>query len=242
MSSTSAADQGQGLSLPQAARVAGFSLLVMSVLSPLAFFGVFPRLIVRGNLELTMQNLVVHRGLFLTGIGCYLLTFVADVLVAWALYVLMRPVNPAASLLAAWFRLVYTVLALVALFNLVTALRVANAPDYLTAFGPAPLRAQVQLLLGSFRYEWGVAMIFFALHLGVLGVLVYRSGYVPAVLGVLLLINAAGYLVDNLRPYLFPEVSVPYLFVAFFGELILMLWLLARGARIEVPPRAPSHP
>jgi hypothetical protein len=138
------ADQGHGITLRQAALIAGFGLLVMAATSPFAEFYVFPRLIIRDDVEQTARNILAHQGLYVAGVLAYLINFVGDVVVAWALYVLLRPVNAAVSLLTAWFRLVYTVIAVVALLNLVNALRLLNTPDYLTAFGPAPLHAQMQ--------------------------------------------------------------------------------------------------
>lgn len=227
----------QDASLRQAALIAASCLLVMSVLSPFGFFYIFPRLIVRTDIAQTILNITAHRGLFLAGIICYLVTFLLDVVVAWALVVLMRPVNISLSLLAGWFRLAYAAMALVSLLKLVTVLRLLTTNDYRAVYGAQQLHAQVQLLLLSFRYEWSFSLIVFAVHLGLLSVLVYRSGYIPRSFGVLLAINSLGYLIDTLRPYLFPTTNLPYLFVAFFGELLLMLWLFFRGSRLQDPRR-----
>ena len=225
------------VSLRQAALIAASGLLVMSVLSPLGFFYIFPRLIAPTDIAQTVLNLKAHRGLFFAGITCYLVTFLLDIVVAWALVVLLRPVNRSLSLLAGWFRLAYAAMALVALLKLVTILRLLASGDYQAVHGAQQLHAQVQLLLLSFRYEWSFSLIGFAVHLGLLSVLVFRSGYIPKVLGVLLAINSLGYLIDTLRPLLFPTLSLPYLFVAFFGELFFMLWLFFGGSRLQDPGR-----
>ncbi len=235
MMATATGDHRPDTSLRQAAWTAATSLLVMSVLSPIGFFYVFPRLISRTSIAQTVQNIGAHQGLFLAGIFCYLITFICDVVVAWGLFVFLRPVQASLSVLTAWFRLIYAAMALVASLKLVTVLRLVRSPDYATAFGAAPLQAQVQLLLSSFRYEWGFSMVVFAGHLLLLSVLVYRSGYVPKLLGVMLAINGVAYLVDSLRPYLFPTAQLPFLFVLFFGELIFMLWLFVWGTRIRQP-------
>ncbi|HEY6194342.1 MAG TPA: DUF4386 domain-containing protein [Candidatus Eisenbacteria bacterium] len=229
-----------GTSLRHAAVIAASGLLVMSVLSPVGYFYIFPKLIVRADVVQTIGNIAAHQGLFLTGICCFLVTFIADIVVGWALYVFLRPVNAAVSLLTAWFRLAYATMALVSLLKPVTALRLSRSPEFATSFGADQLHAQVQLLLLSFRYDWSFSLLVFALHLGMLAYLVYRSGYVPKLVGVLLAITSAGYMVDSLRAYLFPDVTVPYLFVAFFGELIFMVWLFVRGSRLEDPKHAPT--
>jgi hypothetical protein len=219
----------QGVKLGQAALVAASSLLVMSVLSPVAFFAIFPKLIQPVDIPQSIRNLAAHPNTFLALIFCYQLTFIADILAAWALYIFLKPANSALSLLAAWLRLAYSVMALSALLKLVTAFRLAKECGWGTGAG-SPLVAQVQLLIAEFRYGWGFSLVVFAVHLLLLGYVVYRSGYVPKLLGVLLAINGAGYLVDSLQPFTF---SVRYLFIAFFGELIFMVWLFAQGWNVE---------
>ena len=108
---------GQGISLRQAALVAGFGLVIMAVAAPFAEFFVYAKMVVSGNTGATVQNMQTQGGLLLAGIFSYLVVFICDVLVAWALYVLLIPVNRALSLLTAWFRLVYTAIALFALVN-----------------------------------------------------------------------------------------------------------------------------
>ncbi|MBV8203329.1 MAG: DUF4386 domain-containing protein [Acidobacteria bacterium] len=228
-------DRGQGLTLRQAALIVGIFALTMVWTAPFAEFFVFPKLVIRGNVEQTVQNIVAHRGLYLTGIFCYLANFISDVVIAWALYVLLVPVNRAVSLLAAIFRLVYTAVAVVALLKLATVFRLLNTPDYLAVFGPQQLHAQVKLLLDSWRYEWSMSLVLFDVHLGLVGYLVYRSGYIPRILGVLLVIDGLGWLIDNLQPYLYPNAHLGFLFITWFGELIFMFWLLFRGWKIQEP-------
>lgn len=145
---------------------------------PVAFaeFFLWPKLVIPGNIEQTVQNIVAHGGLFVAAMLCYLITLILDVVIAWALYVLLVPVNRSVSLLTAWFRLVYTVIALFSLLNLVTVYRLLSTPDYLTTFGSGPLHAQVRLLLNTYRYDSSMSLLIFGIHLGLLGYLIYRSG------------------------------------------------------------------
>jgi len=219
-----------GVTLRRAALVAASSLLVMSVLSPVAFFAIYPRLIQPADIAQSIRNLSSHPNLFLALVLCYQLTFIADIVAAWALYIFLKPANSALSLLAAWFRLAYSVMALSALLKLVSAFRLAKEGGWGTGAG-SPLIAQVQLLVAEFHYGWGFSLVVFGVHLLLLGYVVYRSGYVPKLLGILLVINGAGYLVDSLQPFTF---SVRYLFVAFFGELIFMVWLFTQGRKLGI--------
>lgn len=221
------------MSLRKAALVAGFGLLVMVIAGPFTELFVFPKLVVPGNVAATVHNLEAGKALFLAGLLAYLVIFVCDVIVAWALYVLLAPVHRALSLLAAWFRVVYATISLVALLNLATVFRLLHAPGRGAELAAAQLHPQVDLLLRSFHYEWGMGLILFGGYLVLLGYLVYRSGYIPRILGVLLAIAGVGWLADSLSPYLYPNADLRLLMVTFLGEIVFMAWLLARGWKIE---------
>jgi len=225
------ANHEEGVAPGRAALIAGLGYLLM----PAAFaeFYLLPKLIIPGNIEQTVLNIAGNPGHFVGAILCHLVTFILDVVIAWALYVLLAPVNRALSLLAAWFRLMYTAIGLFGLLNLVTVFRVLNAADYLAAFGNGPLHAQVKLLLGSFRYDWSMGLVIFGIHLCLVGCLVYRSRYIPRLIGILLAINGLGWVIDSLKPYLYPNAHLGFVFITFFGELIFMVWLLGWGRKLQ---------
>jgi hypothetical protein len=220
-------------SLRSAALIAGLGLLIMVIAAPFTELFVYPKLVVANNATETVKNIMANKANFILAIFGYLITFICDVVVAWALYVLLKPVNENLSLLTAWFRLVYTVIALVALLHLVNVLQLLNTADYLTAFEPDQLHAQVMILLNAFRHDWYFGLLFFGIHLGLLGYLVFRSGYIPRILGLLLIIAGLGYLITTLKPYLFPNFNSDIAWFTFYGELIFMLWLLIKGSRIK---------
>jgi len=222
-------------SLRTAALIAGLGLLIMVVAAPFAEFFVYPKLVIPDNAAETAKNIMANKTLFISGIFGYLITFICDVLVAWALYVFLKPVNENLSLLTAWFRLVYTVIALVALLNLVTVFRLLNTGDYLTLLGPDQLYVQVNLSLNAFRNGWHFGLLFFGFHLGLVGHLVFRSNYIPRILGVLLIIAGLGYLTSALEPFLFPNINVDFAKFTFYGEPLFMLWLIIKGSRIQEP-------
>jgi hypothetical protein len=234
--------RGEGISLRQAALIAGLGYL----LNPVSYaeYSLYPRLVIDGNVDKTAQNITAHSTLFAALILCYLINFVGDVVIAWALYLLLAPVNKAFSLLTAMFRLMYTAVALSAVMNLVNAYRMVHTPIYLTLFGTNPLHAQVQLLLNSFQWDWSMSLVIFGIHLVLLGILIFRSGYIPRLIGILLVINGLGWMIDRLRLYFFPDAPLGFLFATFFGEMVFMIWLLIRGWKIEQPlgddPTIPS--
>ena len=114
------------ISLRTAAVVAGLGLLMMAILAAFANFSVFQNLVVPGDAKTTADNIMASGGLFRIGICSFLV-------VAWALYVLLKPVNMSISLLAAWFRVVYAAIFAIALNNLFSALQLLNGTDYLKA-------------------------------------------------------------------------------------------------------------
>jgi hypothetical protein len=221
------------LKLRHAALIAGLAYLLNPV--PYAEFSIMPKLIAMGHPDQTVANIAVHSGMFVTAIFCYLINFIEDIVTAWALYFLLAPVNRAVSMLASIFQLVYAAIALGGWFHLVEAYRIVTTPEYATSFGTEAVRAQVDVLLHSFRYDYSAGILLFAIHLMLIGALIFRSTYVPKWLGILLVLDGAGWWINNLSPYLYPSANLDFLFPIFLVELIFMLWLLIWGSRLPEP-------
>jgi Domain of unknown function (DUF4386) len=215
------------------ALIAGIAILIMAIVAPVAEIYLYPKLVTPGNAAQTVNNITTQKTLFVSVIFCYLITFVGDIVVAWALYIFLKPVNRNLSLLTAWFRLVFGIIGLVSLLNLVTVFRLLNTSGYTTVFEPAQLYAQVLFCLNTFRSDYHFGLIIFCIHLVLLGYLVFISDYIPRVMGILLVICGIGYLIDTLKPFLFPDFNSGFITITFFGELIFMLWLLIKGARMK---------
>jgi hypothetical protein len=128
--------------------------------------------------------------------------------------------------------------ALGGVMNLVTVYRLLHTPEYLTLFGANELKAQVDLLLNAYGYTWAMSLLIFGIHLVLLGCLIFRSNYVPRILGILLAIDGVGWMVSSLRPYLFPNAPLGYISITYFGELVFMLWLLIRGWKLKEPAQS----
>jgi len=231
--------QTNGLTLRVAAIIVGLAYL----LDPVSYaeFTAYPKLVIPGHIEQTVANITAHPGLFVMALFFYFINFIEDVIIAWALYYLLAPVSRAVSALASLFQLVYAGIAFVGMFNLASVYRMLTQPEYLQVFGAGPLRAQVDLLLHTFRTCYSLALVLFGIHLILIGFLIVRSRYIPWWLGVALVIDGAGWIVTELQPYLYPNVNVDFLFFTFFGEVLFMLWLLIMGWRIKEPPPA-LHP
>lgn len=113
-------DNPTKISLLKAAMIAGITILIIALIAPFAELFLYPKLVNPANPAETVKNIISHKALFVTAIFSYLLTFTGDVVISWALYILLAPVNKHLSLLTAWFRLIFSFIALAALLNLVT--------------------------------------------------------------------------------------------------------------------------
>jgi hypothetical protein len=161
----------------------------------------------------------------------YFWNFMLDIVIAWALFFLLAPVNRAVSALASLFQLVYAAMVLTATLNLAVVYRMVVNPSYLASFGRPQLLAQIDLLIHSFRYDYGLALIVFAIHLVLVGALIVRASYAPAWLGIILIVDGIGWVIIELQPYLYLNVNVSAVFFTSLGELVFMVWLIVTGLR-----------
>jgi len=218
----------------QAAIVAGIGFLISFL--GVIYTGIFVNgLIVEGDPATTVRNIMESQILFRSGIISWFLVIVGDMIRAWALWIFFREVNRSLALLAAWFMLVHDAIFGSALMNLVSAALLSDGAGSLSALGREQLQSMVIHALEKFNYGFEIGIFFFSFHLGILGLLVFSSGYVPKVFGVLLFLSFLGYLLDSVVRILLPVypemlwtiVMGPCL----IGELALMVWLVIKGGK-----------
>jgi Domain of unknown function (DUF4386) len=214
-----------------AATVAGLSLLLMAILAPIANFYALGNLVIANDAKATAENILASSELFRIGIGCFLIVAVLDVIVAWALHVLLAPVNKSLSLLAAWFRVVYAAVFAIALMPLLGVVQLLSGAEYLKGLETNPLQAQVMLSLSAFKSGWDLGLAIFGFHLLVLGYLIVKSSFIPKWLGALVSIAGIGYLVDSFGKILIPDYSITVAMFTFVGEFLLIFWLLWKGIK-----------
>lgn len=152
---------------------------------------------------------------------------------AWAIYILLKPVSVYLSLLTALMRIIYTIMSLVAVMNLLTVLQLSGIHTYLKVFTTDQLNGNVMIALHSFRDDWSFSYLFFGIYLILLGCLVFISKYISKIVGICLVIAGLGWLTDSLEPLLFPDSNISIGMITGFGELIFMLWLFIKGARLK---------
>ena len=206
------------ISLGTAAIIAGVGLLLMAILSPIAYLNIFQSLVKFDDAALTAQNILNSGGAFRT---CVLLLFavaILDIVVAWALYILLAAANKNLSALAAWLRVIYGGIFIFAISKLYVVLQVITADG-----------TQAMSYLKAFQSIWDMALILFGFHLSVLGYLAFKSGYIPKWLGVFLVLAAVGYIVDGFGKTLSLDYNLNIAQFTFVGEVLLIFWLLWRG-------------
>jgi hypothetical protein len=224
--------KGHTISLAKASLIAGLGLLVMVLTVPFAEFYIFPKLIGKSSTE-TASNILNNKALFTTSIFLHLTTLLSDVIVAWALYIFLKPVSKTLSLLTAWFRLVYIGMHLMALTNLIKILALLKDSDDSGLAIELEFSDSVEFYMNSFRLEWEFALLVFGIYMCLLGYLVFRAEYVPKIFGILVFVAGLGYMINTLNVFLFPSVNMNYLMITFLGELVFMFWLLVKGSKIS---------
>jgi hypothetical protein len=225
-------------SMNKTARNAGWLYLLLAVCFLFSTMYVDSRLYVTGDAAATVSNIQASEGLFRLGIASILVGQIAFLLLANALYTLLKSVDKGQARLM----LILVVAGVAAgCLNMVTKcapLLLSNGAGYFAAFEPAQLDALAMLFLDLYRYGVYVVDIFWSLWLIPLGLLVYKSGLFPRVLGVLLLIGSIYYLLVSFN-LLLPHNEAISMASPVFGvisplaEFIFVFWLLLKGVNIR---------
>jgi Domain of unknown function (DUF4386) len=191
------------------------------------------KLLVANDAVATTQNIKAFDSLFSLGFAGYLVEAVCDISLALIFYVLLRPVNRDLALLAAFFGLVGTaVFAVAELFYFAPRLIVGGA-QYVTTFPTDQLNTLVLLSLKLYGYGGALFTVFYGMGWIIRGYLIFRSGYLPKFLGILMAIGGLGFVARNFLLVLAPaHASGSLLLLLLPGGLLLTLWLLVKGVDV----------
>jgi len=214
------------------ARIAGFLYLIMFPLGIFIAFYVPSILIVPGDAVTTANNIMASESLFRLSIVSALIIQIVNTLLVLVLYKLLKPVNKNHALLMVIFILLGVPIAMLSQLNQFAALLLLSGADYLKVFTADQLPAQVMFFLDLHEHGITIAGIFWGLWLFPMGYLVYKSGFLPRILGILLMIGCFGYLIDSFTIFLFPTFKGIAQFT-FWGEVLFPLWLLIKGVNVE---------
>ena len=225
-------------SLNKTARMAGFLYLMYIIITIPADALARSPLVVFGDAATTARNIMASEWQFRIGIVGDLVSAVFFLLAAWALYALLKSVNKDLALLFLLLNLGGSAVYSINLLNQFAAVLLLSGADYLKVFQTDQLQSLAMFFLNLHHNGYWIAQIFFGAWLFPLGYLVYKSGFLPRILGIILMIHCVTWLMTFLQHFLFPGftaityVSYPLGFIAEFG---LTLWLLTMGAREQKP-------
>jgi Domain of unknown function (DUF4386) len=188
-------------------------------------------LVVDGDAAATASNILAHQPLFRLGLATGLVATACYIAVTALFYALFKPVHRSLSLIAAFFSLVgCAILAFASLFQL-APLVVLGGGQYLSVFSVGQLQALAYLFLELYGLGVNICFVFFGVYCLLIGYLIFRSAFLPRILGVLMAFAGLGWL-TFLSPPLANDLTPYILVLGFLAELALMLWLLVMGVNV----------
>lgn len=225
----------------KAARLAGLLFLIAMATGLFAEFYVrFPStLIVSGDALKTTNNIIAHERLFRIGIANNIVTFAIDVILIWALYLLLKRVNRSLALLAVFFRLIETTLACFAIINSYVAMQFINdSPTKLFDLNQIQF---LSLLHSIYALTFVIVAVFLGLGSILFNYLFYKSGYIPKILAGWGIFASLLLLTSQFAIIVFPAVENKIIPACYgpiaLDEIALGVWLLFKGAKIPITNR-----
>jgi hypothetical protein len=228
-------------SINKTARMAGLFYLIYILASIIAdLFGNF----VFADTSATVNHIMTHPLQFRIGVVISMFAYVLFLLAAWYLYNLLKPVNKNIALLFLLSNLGGFAILVFSHINLFSSLMLLSGSDYLKVFQPDQLQAHATLFINLYKTGSTIAQIPFGFWLLPLGYLVFKSGFLPKILGILLIIDCFGLFIYVCQRFLLPDYSIiayPCWVMGFIAEVSLTLWLLIKGNRAQITTLAESR-
>lgn len=233
--------------LHHTARITGLGYLIIFITGFFANFFILEKLVVEGDAAATTANMLHHPVELQNGIYAFVVMVMIDILLAYPLSRLVAPVDQRLSKWSAWLRLINGIIFGLALVNLFKVIHIIDQSISQAALVTPAIENQIMVLLDYFDQIWLIGLVFFGMHLLILGRLLFRSGYLPKTLGVLLQVAGIGYLMDSGAQFFLPgydqyqllfEMMVVIPGVA--GEFSLTGWLLVKGTGTGIKESANS--
>ncbi|HEY4943695.1 MAG TPA: DUF4386 domain-containing protein [Rhizomicrobium sp.] len=216
------------------ARVAGFLFLLSFVAGGFGEAYVPSLLIVATDAAATAHNIKAFDFLFRLSFAGYLVEAVCDIALALIFYELLKPAGRTLALLAAFFGLLSTALfAVTEIFYFAAPKLILGGAGYLKTFSPEQLDTLALLSLKLFVYGSAMFTVFYGIGWILRGYLIFRSGYLPRLLGLLMMLGGLAFVARNFALVLAPQYPSANLLLALFpGGLLLAFWLLVRGVNV----------
>ena len=215
------------------ARLAGLLYFLVALIAPYGLMVVPAKLLVSGNAQATAQRIAANPGVLHLGIATELVHQTIEVFMVLVLYQLFKPVHRMLARQMLVLGLVPIPMVFLNVLAEVAAGLFADGPAWLHAFDRAQLDALALLCLQLHAHGLQLAAVFWGLWLLPLGLLSLRSGFIPRVFGVSVIVAGTGYVLgamtDLVAPQLQSALAMPA-FVMELGEPAMILWLLPGGA------------
>jgi len=219
------------------ARIAGVLYLIIIIAAPFGEVFVRGRLVVYGDAAATATNILAHQLFYRLAGATDLIAFTCDAAVALIFYELLKPVSRGLSLFATSSRLLHVAVVAVNTLVLFVPLVLLQGTHLLMAFKPDQLQALALASLSLHGTGYNIGLVFFAFHCLLIGYLIFRSTFLPRILGALMAMAGLCYLINSfanllsppLQGYLYPYILLP----SGVAEISLCLWLLAKGVNAQ---------
>lgn len=217
------------------AKKAGLLYLIMTLTSPLGILYIPSIVIVPIDSTATVSNIINHELLYRLSIISNLICQTSFIFLVLALYRLFKNVNELHAKLMVSLVIVSVPVALFNSLIQMTPLFLLSGSDYLKSFEPAQLNSLVMIFLNLFQQGIVIVGIFWGLWLFPFGYLVIKSGFIPKIFGILLIMGCFAYLIDSIFALLLPQyrdsVKIIVMLPMIASEISILLWLLIKGAR-----------
>lgn len=227
-----------GKNSPQVyARLGGILYLIIIVAGLSSEFLFRGKLIEASNPAATANNLIISEALWRFGIFVEYLSLIFTIVLAMIYFYLLRPVHKNLNLLATFFRLISIVVQVVAVLNLTAALFPLISIEAKKAFTSEQIYSLTNFAIKSHSFGYGISLLFLGCCFLIHGFLIFKSGFLPKILGILIQIAGLGYLANSITLILAPELTAwtfPIIILpVIIAETSLGLWLLIKGVDIK---------
>ena len=220
-------------SIKTTARIAGFLYLFQI---PLGVFGILyvPNgLMVPGNMATTASNILENEFLFRLSIVSAILCALVTIATALYIYKVLRFVNENYAKWILMFALIAAPMSMLNELNSFAVLLLLKSREFATIFTPGQLHSFISFFLDLHKSGYQIIGIFFGLWLLPMGYLVFKSSYIPKVIGVFLILTCLGYLIDFTTFFLYPNFGIVISEYTWLGEVLMVFWLLIMGVNLR---------
>ena len=218
--------------IQKTARITGFLYFLQIPFGTFGTIYIPSALVVLGDAAATANNILANEFLFRLSIVTAILNALLLVVTALFFYKLLKPVHKNYARLIVLFTVIVAPISMLNELNNVAVLLLLKSPEYVTMFSAGQLQTLMSVFLNLHQYGIQIVGIFWGLWLLPMGYLVYKSNYIPKIIGVFLMITCLGYLIDFTTFFLFPNFGVIISEYAFIGEVMMVFWLLFKSKNV----------